>query len=106
MDVVIDHNPACGTARSVLAMIREAGIGPRVVESLKTPPTLAQPGRRLDQVGLADASLPGDRLLAALAACPVRLDRPLVASPRGVRLCRPAERMPDLSPSQGSEPAR
>ncbi|TNC10212.1 arsenate reductase (glutaredoxin) [Methylobacterium terricola] len=118
MDVVIYHNPACGTSRNVLAMIRNAGIEPHVVAYLKTPPTQAMLRRLLDRAGLSvrdvlrrkgtpfaelgldDPGLGDDQLLDAVAAHPILLERPLVESPRGVRLCRPSERVLDLLPAQ------
>ncbi|GJD62530.1 arsenate reductase (glutaredoxin) [Methylobacterium frigidaeris] len=121
MDVVIYHNPACGTSRNVLAMIRNAGLEPHVVEYLKTPPTrdllrrlLARAGLTVRDVlrnkgtpyaalGLDDEGLSDDQLLDAIAAHPVLLERPLVASPRGVRLCRPSERVLNLLPPQQGE---
>jgi arsenate reductase len=121
MDVVIYHNPACGTSRNVLAMIRNAGIEPHIVEYLKTPPTralvrqllaraglgirdvLRRKGTPYAELGLDDASLTEDHLLDAVAAHPILLERPIVASPRGVRLCRPSERVLDLLPPQQTE---
>lgn len=114
MDVLIYHNPACSNSRSALALIRESGIEPRVVEYLKTPPdkpTLADLIHRAGltprallrdkepayaELGLDDPSLSDDRLLDAIVARPVLLNRPIVATPRGVRLCRPPERVLDL----------
>ncbi|AWB20128.1 arsenate reductase (glutaredoxin) [Methylobacterium currus] len=121
MDVVIYHNPACGTSRNVLAMIRNAGIEPHVVEYLKTPPArellrrllaragltvregLRKKGTPYIELGLDDDALTDDQLLDAVAAHPVLLERPLVVSPRGVRLCRPSERVLDLLPPQQGE---
>ncbi|WP_207183441.1 arsenate reductase (glutaredoxin) [Methylobacterium indicum] len=118
MDVVIYHNPACGTSRNALAMIRNAGIEPHVVEYLKTPPAremiralarraglpiralLREKGTPFAELGLGDPALSDDRLLDAVAAHPVLLNRPLVASPKGVRLCRPSEAVLDLLPAQ------
>ncbi|SEP43140.1 arsenate reductase [Methylobacterium sp. ap11] len=117
-DVVIYHNPACGTSRNALAMIRNAGIEPHVVEYLKTPPTremiralarraglpiralLREKGTPFAELGLGDPALSDDRLLDAVATHPVLLNRPLVASPKGVRLCRPSEAVLDLLPAQ------
>lgn len=122
MDVIIYHNPACGTSRNVLALIRHVGIEPHVVEYLKTPPSRAliaelaartgEPLRALMRekgtpwadLGLDDPTLPDDRLLDAIEAHPVLLNRPLVVSPRGVRLCRPSERVLDLLPDEGLKP--
>jgi arsenate reductase len=120
-DVVIYHNPACGTSRNALAMIRNAGIEPHVVEYLKTPPSRALLGHLLAraglsvrdalrkkgtpyaELGLADPALSDAQLLDALEAHPILLDRPLVVSPRGVRLCRPSETVLDLLPPQQGE---
>ncbi len=117
-DVVIYHNPACGTSRNTLAMIRNAGIEPHVIEYLKTPPTrnlvrqlarragltvrdlLREKGTPYAELNLGDASLSEDQLLDAVAAHPVLLNRPLVVTPRGVRLCRPSEAVLDLLPPQ------
>ncbi|MGX7706429.1 arsenate reductase (glutaredoxin) [Methylobacterium sp. Gmos1] len=120
-DVVIYHNPACGTSRNALAMIRNAGIEPHVIEYLKTPPTreliralarragipvralLREKGTPFAELGLHEPTLTEDQLLDAVAAHPVLLERPLVVSPRGVRLCRPSEAVLDLLPPQRAE---
>ncbi|WP_342109135.1 arsenate reductase (glutaredoxin) [Methylobacterium sp. SI9] len=117
-DVVIYHNPACGTSRNTLAMIRNAGIEPHVVEYLKTPPNrtlvkrmlaragitvrevLREKGTPFAELGLGDPALTDDQLLDAVEAHPVLLNRPLVVSPKGVRLCRPSEAVLDLLPGQ------
>ncbi len=116
-DIVIYHNPACGTSRNTLAMIRNAGIEPHVVEYLKTPPSrallveliaragitprdlLREKGTPYAELGLGDASLTDDALLDAMMAHPVLINRPLVVSPLGVRLCRPSEAVLDLLPA-------
>ncbi len=116
VDIVIYHNPACGTSRNTLAMIRNAGIEPHIVEYLKTPPSrallvdmidragitprdlLREKGTPYAELGLADASLTNDALLDAMIAHPVLINRPLVVSPLGVRLCRPSEAVLDLLP--------
>ncbi|MBB3910534.1 arsenate reductase (glutaredoxin) [Sphingomonas desiccabilis] len=116
VDVVIYHNPACGTSRNTLAMIRNAGIEPHVVEYLKTPPSrallvelidragitprdlLREKGTPYAELGLGDVSLTDDDLLDAMMAQPVLINRPLVVSPLGVRLCRPSETVLDLLP--------
>ena len=121
MDVVIYHNPACGTSRNALAMIRNAGIEPHVVEYLKTPPNrallkqmlaraglsvrdvLREKGTPYAELGLADPALTDEQLLDAVEAHPVLLNRPLVVSPKGVRLCRPSEAVLDLLPAQQGE---
>jgi arsenate reductase len=122
VDVVIYHNPACGTSRNTLAMIRNAGIEPHVVEYLKTPPSrallvelidragitardlLREKGTPFAELGLDDASLTEDALLDAMMAHPILINRPLVVSPLGVRLCRPSEAVLDLlpEPQQGA----
>lgn len=116
MDVVVYHNPKCGTSRNTLALIRHAGIEPRVVEYLKTPPSrdeivalvarsgeplrsfLREKGTPFAELGLADPALSDDALLDAIAAHPILLNRPIVASEKGVALCRPSEKVLDLLP--------
>ncbi|MEP9354668.1 arsenate reductase (glutaredoxin) [Xanthobacter sp. KR7-65] len=118
MDVVIYHNPACGTSRNTLAMIRNAGIEPKVVEYLKTPPAraelkdliaraglsvrgaLREKGTPFSELGLADPTLSDDALLDAMMDHPILINRPFVVSPKGVRLCRPSELVLDLLPPQ------
>ena len=118
MDFVIYHNPACGTSRNALAMIRNAGIEPHVIEYLKSPPTramvaalaermnlpiralLREKGTPYADLGLADESLSDEALLDAIETHPILLNRPIVVSPKGVRLCRPSERVLDLLPPQ------
>lgn len=121
MDVIIYHNPACGTSRNTLAMIRNAGIEPHVIEYLKTPPTrallkqliermgipvralLRQKGTLYAELGLDDPALTDDQLLDAMLAHPILINRPIVVSPKGVRLCRPSEQVLDLLPPQRRE---
>ena len=113
MDVIIYHNPECGTSRNVLAMIRNSGIEPHIIEYLKCPPTrlllaqlLARAGLTVRQVlrehelGLSDPSLSDDALLDAIGAHPILINRPLVVTSKGVRLCRPSELVIDLLPPQ------
>lgn len=122
IDIVIYHNPDCGTSRNTLAMIRNAGIEPHVVEYLKTPPSremlawllqrMAIPARALlrekgtpyQELGLGDESLSEEALLDAMASHPLLINRPIVVSPLGVALCRPSERVLDLlpQPQQGA----
>ena len=121
-DIVIYHNPACGTSRNTLAMIRNAGIEPHVVEYLKTPPSralleqliaragisprdlLRQKGTPYAELGLANPDLDDAALIDAMMAHPVLINRPLVVSPLGVRLCRPSELVLELlpAPQQGA----
>ena len=121
MDVVIYHNPACGTSRNTLAMIRNAGIEPHVIEYLKTPPSremlvqligrmgisaralLRENGTPYADLGLGNPDLTDDQLLDAMMAHPVLINRPVVVSPKGVRLCRPSEAVLDLLPPQQGE---
>ncbi len=120
-DVVVYHNPACGTSRNTLAMIRNAGIEPHVVEYLKTPPNrtlvrqlaeragvkvrdlLREKGTPFGELGLSDPSLTDDQLLDAIGEHPILLNRPLVVTPLGVALCRPSEAVLDLLPAQQGE---
>ena len=117
-DIVIYHNPDCGTSRNTLAMIRNSGIEPHVVEYLKTPPSrsmleqlieragispralLRQKGTPYAELGLDDDSLADTALVDAMMAHPVLINRPLVVSPLGVKLCRPSEAVLDLLPVQ------
>jgi len=118
MDVVIYHNPDCGTSRNTLAMIRNAGIEPHVIEYLKSPPSramledliarmgitprdlLREKGTPHAELGLGAPSLSNDALLDAMMAHPILINRPIVVSPKGVRLCRPSEQVLDLLPPQ------
>ena len=120
MDVVIYHNPDCGTSRNTLAMIRNAGIEPHVIEYLKCPPSrallkdliarmgitprglLRDKGTPYAALGLGDPSLSEDALIEAMMAHPILINRPIVVSPKGVRLCRPSEQVLDLLPPQGA----
>ena len=122
MDVVIYHNPACGTSRNTLALIRHVGIEPHVVEYLKTPPSramilglvarmgvplrslLREKGTPFAELGLGDPDLTDDQFLDAIEAHPLLLNRPIVVSPLGVKLCRPSEAVLDLLPSEGLRP--
>ena len=114
VDIVIYHNPECGTSRNALAMIRNAGIEPHVVEYLKTPPSramlvelieragisprdlLREKGTPYAELGLGDTSLSDEALVDAMMAHPILINRPLVVSPLGVKLCRPSEAVLDL----------
>lgn len=107
-DITIYHNPACGTSRNTLALIREAGIEPEVIEYLKTPPAratleaiaeavggaralLRDKGDLYTELGLAEDRWTDAQLLDAIEQHPALMNRPVVRSPRGTRLCRPAE---------------
>ncbi|UVO50880.1 arsenate reductase (glutaredoxin) [Sphingomonas sp. SUN019] len=121
-DIIVYHNPACGTSRNVLGLIRNAGIEPNVVEYLKTPPTrellvdliaragisprdlLRERGTPYADLGLDDLSLSDDALIDAMMAHPILINRPLVVSPLGVKLCRPSETVMELIPAD-SRPA-
>jgi len=122
MDVVIYHNPACGTSRNALALIRHVGIEPQVIEYLKTPPNramiqalvermgvplrglLREKGTPFTELVLGDPDLTDDQILDAIEAHPILLNRPIVVSPLGVKLCRPSEAVLDLLPSEGLKP--
>jgi arsenate reductase len=116
VDVIIYHNPDCGTSRNTLGLIRNAGIEPHVIEYLKTPPSrtmllslvqrmgltvrdiLREKDTPFAALGLADPGLTEDQLLDAIAANPILIERPIVVTPLGVRLCRPSEKVLDLLP--------
>jgi arsenate reductase len=116
VDIVIYHNPECGTSRNTLGLIRNAGIEPHVVEYLKTSPSrallvelidrasmrprdlLREKGTPYAELGLSDTSLSNDALVDAMMAHPDLINRPLVVSPLGVKLCRPSEAVLDLLP--------
>ncbi len=115
-DVIIYHNPECGTSRNTLAMIRNAGIEPHVVEYLKTPPSralleqlidrmglsprdlLREKGTPFSDLGLGDTSLSDEQLVDAMMEHPILINRPIVA-PMGVKLCRPSEVVLDILPA-------
>ena len=121
MDVIIYHNPNCGTSRNTLAMIRNAGIEPHVIEYLKTPPSrtmlkqliarmgitvrglLREKGTPYAELGLSDPNLTDEQLFDAMQAHPILINRPIVVAPKGVRLCRPSENVLDLLPPQRGE---
>lgn len=114
MSVTIYHNPDCGTSRNTLAMIRQSGVEPAVIEYLKTPPDRATVTRLIrdagltvrealrkkdtpfDELGLAAPTRTDDDLLDAIAEHPILLNRPFVVTPRGTRLCRPSEVVLDI----------
>lgn len=121
MDVIIYHNPACGTSRNTLGLIRNTGVEPHVIEYLKTPPSramlksliermgvpvravLREKGTPYSDLGLSDATLSDDALIDAMMEHPILINRPIVVSPKGVRLCRPSEAVLDLLPPQQGE---
>jgi arsenate reductase len=114
MAVTIYHNPKCGTSRSVLAAIRATGIEPRVIEYLKTPPDrdtlvgllgamgiepralLRRRGTPHDELGLGAPDIGPDRLIDAMLEHPMLIERPIVVTPKGTRLCRPATRLNEI----------
>jgi arsenate reductase len=122
IDVIIYHNPECGTSRNALAMIRNAGIEPHVVEYLKTPPSramlqqlieragitprelLREKGTPFQDLGLSDLTLTDEQLIDAMMEHPILINRPLVISPMGVKLCRPSEAVLKLLPSPQQGP--
>ena len=113
-DIIIYHNPACGTSRNALALIRNSGVEPHVVEYLKTPPSrallvemigragmtpralLREKGTPYAELGLDDGSLSDDALVDAMMEHPILINRPLVVTPLGVKLCRPSEAVLDI----------
>ena len=115
-DITIYHNPACGTSRNVLALIRHAGLQPQVIEYLKTPPgkeqlralaaAMALPVRALlrekgtpyAELGLADAKWTDEQLLDFIVQHPILLNRPIVVTPLGTKLCRPSEEVLEILP--------
>jgi arsenate reductase (glutaredoxin) len=121
MDVIIYHNPQCGTSRNTLGLIRNAGIEPHIIEYVKTPPTrlllrqlierigvsvrdaIREKGTPYAELGLDDPSLSDDQLLDAMIAHPILINRPIVVTPLGVRLCRPSETVLDILPPQQGE---
>ncbi len=116
MDITIYHNPKCGTSRNTLALIRNTGAEPRIVDYLATPPTRAQlvemifragltvrqaireKGTPYAELGLDNPDLQDDALLDAMLAHPILINRPFVVTPQGVRLCRPSELVLDILP--------
>ena len=116
MDVTIYHNPACGTSRNTLGLIRAAGIEPQVIEYLKSPPTrdtlvgllaragltpreiLRRKGTPYDDLGLDDPKFSDDELIDLMTAHPILINRPIVVTARGARLCRPPETVLEILP--------
>ncbi|WPG39681.1 arsenate reductase (glutaredoxin) [Variovorax sp. EBFNA2] len=121
-DITIYHNPACGTSRNVLALIRNTGDEPTVVEYLKTPPdratltqliaamgvpvrdVLRQKGTPYDELGLGDPTWSDEQLIDFMLQHPILINRPIVVTPLGTRLCRPSEEVLDIlpKPQQGA----
>jgi arsenate reductase len=117
VSITIYHNPACGTSRNVLALIRNSGVEPQVIEYLKTPPSrdelitlirrmgitvralLREKGTPYAALGLDDPDLGDDALLDAMMAHPILINRPIVVTERGVKLCRPSETVLDILPA-------
>ena len=114
MSVTIYHNPACGTSRNTLAMIRQSGEEPEVIEYLKNPPSrarlielieamaipvrglLREKGTPYAELGLADPKWSDDQLIDFMVAHPILINRPIVVTPKGIKLCRPSEAVLDL----------
>lgn len=117
MPITIFHNPACGTSRNTLAMIRQSGEEPHVIEYLETPPSrdelvgliramgispralLRQKGTPYDALDLGDPKWSDDELIDAMVKHPILINRPIVVSPLGTRLCRPSEAVLDILPN-------
>ena len=117
MTITIYHNPACGTSRNTLAMIRQSGEEPEVIEYLKTPPSrerlveliaamgitpralLREKGTPYGELGLGDAKWSDDELVDAMLAHPILINRPIVETPLGTKLCRPSEAVLDILPN-------
>jgi arsenate reductase len=120
--VTIYHNPSCGTSRNTLALIRNAGLEPTIVEYLRDPPdrqrlasliadagltvreALREKGTPFQELGLGNPALTDDQLLDAMVAHPILLNRPFVVTPLGTRLCRPSERVLDILPQPQQAP--
>lgn len=117
MSVTIYHNPDCGTSRNTLGLIRNSGEEPQIIEYLKTPPSrielvdliqrmgipvrelLRRKGTPFNELGLDDPSLTDDQLIDAMMAHPILINRPIVVTPLGVKLCRPSEVVLDILPN-------
>lgn len=122
MKITIYHNPACGTSRNTLAMIRQSGEEPEIVEYLKTPPSrerlveliaamgiaprglLREKGTPFAELGLADPKWTDDELIDQMMAHPILINRPIVVTPLGTRLCRPSEEVLDILPNPNIGP--
>lgn len=117
MSITIYHNPSCGTSRNTLAMIRQSGEEPEIIEYLKTPPSrerliellhamnmrprelLRRKGTPYDELGLGEPNRTDDELIAFMLEHPILINRPIVVTPKGVRLCRPSEVVLDILPN-------
>ena len=117
MSVTIYHNPDCGTSRNTLAMIRQSGVEPTIIEYLKTPPSrerlkeliaamgiavralLREKGTPFRELGLGDPKWSDDELIDQMLARPILINRPIVVTPKGVKLCRPSEAVLELLPN-------
>ncbi len=122
MSIVIYHNPACGTSRNTLAMIRQSGEEPQVIEYLKNPPSreklkvliaamgisaralLREKGTPYHELGLGDPKWSDEELIDFMLAHPILINRPIVVTPKGVRLCRPSEAVLDILPNPNIGP--
>ncbi len=122
MTVTIYHNPECGTSRNTLAMIRQSGVEPTVIEYLKTPPSrdelkalvaamgisaralLRKKGTPYEQLGLDDPKWTDEDLIGFMLQHPVLINRPIVVTPKGAKLCRPSETVLDILPNQDIGP--
>lgn len=118
MTITIYHNPSCSTSRNTLAMIRQSGEEPEIIEYLKTPPDratlidlirrmgisprelLRRKGTPYDELGLDDRKWSDDELIDFMLAHPILINRPIVITPKGVRLCRPSDAVLDILPNQ------
>ena len=116
IDIIIYHNPACGTSRNTLGLIRNCGVEPHIIEYLKTPPSreelvklidhmgisardlLRKKGTLYDELKLDDPALTDEQLIDAMMAHPIFINRPIVVTPNGVKLCRPSEAVLDILP--------
>jgi arsenate reductase len=117
MSVTIYHNPDCGTSRNTLAMIRQSGVEPTVIEYLKTPPPrqrlkeliaamgisvsalLREKGTPYKELGLDDPKWTDEQLIDQMLAYPILINRPMVVTPKGVKLCRPSEAVLEILPN-------
>jgi len=124
MSVTIYHNPDCGTSRNTLAMIRQSGEEPEVIEYLKNPPSrarlielikavgipvralLREKGTPYAELGLADPKWSDEQLIDFMLAHPILINRPIVVTPKGVKLCRPSEAVLDILPNPKYRPLR